>query len=100
MAPLRKGGLHQKHDDGSILVGAEQNLTQEAEADSYTDPARNREEITAFAGAIEYQGVSPPTLPWRHQYCFGFRQHAIDQVAGQVVVDNLDSKRSIRANGS
>ena len=100
MAPLRRGGLHQRHDVVSVLVGAEQNLTQEAEAGFYTDPSRNREEITAFAEAIEDEGVSPPALPCRHQHCFGFRHHAIDQVAGQVVVDNLDSKRSIRANGS
>ena len=100
MAPLRRSGLHQRHDVSSGLVGAEQNLTQEAQADLYTDPARNREEITAFAEAIEDEGVSPPMLPCRHQRCFGFHHHAIDQVARQVVVDNLDSKRSIRANGS
>ena len=72
MAPLRRGGLHQRHDVGSVLVGAEQNPTQEAEADSYTDPARKREETTAFAGAIEDEGVSPPTLPCRHQHCLVF----------------------------
>ena len=100
MTPLRRGGLHQRHDVASGLVGAEQNLTQEAEADFYTDPARNKEEITAFAEAIEDEGVSPPTLPCRHQRCFGFHHHAIDQVARQVVVDNIDSKRSIRADDS
>ena len=36
---------------------------------------------TAFAEAIEDEGVSPPALPCRHQQCFGFRHHAIDQVA-------------------
>ena len=73
----------------SGLVGAEQNLTQAAEADFCTDPARNKQEITAFAVSIEGECGSPPKLPCRHQRCFGHHHHAIDQVAGQVVVDIL-----------
>ena len=63
MAPLRRGGLHRRHDVFSGLGGAEQNLTQEAEAHFYTDPARNEEEITAFAETIEDECASPPTPP-------------------------------------
>ena len=39
------------------------------------------EEITASAGEIRDEGVSPPTLPLRHQRCFDFHHDAIDQVA-------------------
>ena len=67
LAPLRRGGLHRRHDVFSGLGGTEQNLTQEAEAHCYTDPARNEEEITAFAKTIEDECASPPTSPWRHQ---------------------------------
>ena len=84
----------------SVLVGTEQNLTQEAEEDFTQILQEIKGEITASAEAIKDEGVSPPTLPCRHQRCFDFHHHAIDQVARQVVADNLDSKRSIRANGS
>ena len=41
MAPLRRGGLHRRHDVFSGLVGAGQNPTQETEADFYAEPAGN-----------------------------------------------------------
>ena len=81
----------------SGLVGAEQNLTQAAEADFCTDPARNKQEITAFAVSIEGECGSPPKLPCRHQRCFGHHHHAIDQVAGQVVVDIFPKERYVAA---
>ena len=96
--PPRGGGLHRRHCVFSGMVDAEQNLTQEAEAHFYTDPARNEQEITAFAEAIKDECVSPPTSPCRHQRCFGHHHHVFDQVAGQVVVGTLTSRRSIRAN--
>ena len=44
-------------------------------------PTVGLEEITASAGEIRDEGVSPPTLPLRHQRCFDFHHDAIDQVA-------------------
>ena len=83
MAPLRRGGLHRRHDVFSGLVGAGQNPTQEAEADLYADPSKDIQEITALAEAIEDECGSPPTLPCRHQRCSGHQHHGFDQVAGQ-----------------
>ena len=51
--PLRRGGLHQKHGVVSVLDGAEQNLTQKAEADFYADPARDQKRLQPPLGRSE-----------------------------------------------
>ena len=95
MDPLRRGGLHRRHDVFSGLVGAEANPTQEAEAGLYTDPARNIQEIAAFDGTSEDECGPPPALPWRHQRCSGHQHHVLDQVAGQHTVNETVARSQL-----